>query len=72
MASSTTNISISAFDRMRAVFDSIGALLIRIAESSPKYKLLEQYNALSDEELAERGMTRLDVVERVLGPRIHY
>ncbi len=71
MASLTTDIGITAQGRLRGMLRSIGAFFIRVAESSPKYKLLEHYNALSDEELAERGMTRLDVVERVLGPRIH-
>jgi hypothetical protein len=71
MTSSTTNINVTLRERLQSVLRSIGALFMLAAESSATYRRLEYYNALSDEELARRGMTRADVVQRVLGPRFH-
>ncbi len=48
------------------------AMLVRIAERSPKYRALQAYGALSDADLARIGMTRADVVARVFGARAYY
>lgn len=72
MASLTTNILDAGPARLHAAFDGFIAILERIAKASPHYRMLQHYNSLSDAELAEMGMTRADVVERVFGPRIHY
>ena len=49
----------------------IMGLLVQIAEFSPTYQAIEYYNSLSDEQLAEMGMTRQDVVKKVFGARIY-
>lgn len=41
-----------------------------VANCSPSYRAVQHYNAMSDAELATRGMTRRDVVERVFGSRM--
>ncbi len=71
MASFTTNIFEGSPDRLRAAFDGFIGILVRMAEASPRYRLLQKYNALSDAQLAEMGMTRADVVERVFGARVY-
>lgn len=72
MASLTTNILEQTPDRLRALGQGLLDLLVVIAEASPRYRLLQKYNALSDAQLAEMGMTRADVVTRVFGARIHF
>lgn len=46
-------------------------LLLRMAQLSPSYRRLEYYNAKSDAELAELGLTRADIPAAVLGARFH-
>ena len=72
MASLTTDIIEQGSGRLRAVFGGFMAFLVLLAEASPRYRLLEKYSAMSDAQLAEMGMSREDVVERVFGARIHF
>lgn len=47
------------------------ALLARMAESNPRYKQLQALSDLSDEDLAARGLTRIDIVRHVYGDRFY-
>ena len=49
------------------VFDAV----VKIAESDPRFKRLEALSALSDEQLAARGLRRSDIVRQVLGDRLY-
>lgn len=73
MTSLTTTLTHKAAigAKMREIGNAAINLLVSIAEKSPVYRQIEVYNALSDEELAERGMTRQDVVKKVFGPRAY-
>ncbi len=72
MTSLTTNTFAGSPGRLRNAMDGVMAFLVLLAEASPRYRLLQKYNALSDEQLAEMGISRADVVERVFGARVHY
>lgn len=47
--------------------DAIGQGIGRLLESSPRLKALEGLSALSDAELAQRGLTRDTLVQHVFG-----
>lgn len=55
-------------DAVLAPFRAIGRGLIRMAENSSRMKAVERLNALSDEELAARGLNRVDEVRRIFAP----
>lgn len=76
MASLNTNILHHAPSILRTTIAGIVTfgswilgLLVQIAEFSSTYRAIEYYNALSDEQLAEMGMTRQDVVQKIFGSR---
>lgn len=46
-------------------FTSIFNALISVAESNSRIKEVERLNAMSDEELAKRGVKRADIVRHV-------
>lgn len=73
MAHSATNFSSdrSLTDILAAPFKAVGRTLISIAESGPRMEQVRRLNAISDEELAERGLTRADVVRRIFGGSIY-
>lgn len=48
-----------------APFRVIGMGLIAMAEAGPRMQEVRKLNALSDEELAARGTTRMDEVHRI-------
>ncbi|MCC5991029.1 MAG: hypothetical protein JJT99_00755 [Rhodobacteraceae bacterium] len=72
MTSISTN-TIPAMDQDDSSFLDrvILPLLQRMAQLSPSYRRLEYYNAKSDAELAELGLTRADIPAMVLGARFH-
>lgn len=77
MASLNTNITASSAlsqigQGLRSFGNSVLNVLISIAEHTPRYQAIQHYNSLSDEELAEMGMTRADVVQKVFGTRIYF
>ncbi len=45
----------------------IGDFIIRIGEANPRLKLAQRLNAMSDEELAARGLKREDIGRHVFG-----
>lgn len=69
MALLSTNTTVSI--DWRSTLDRIWDILERASRFSPKYRAIEYFNSKSDEELAEMGMTRADVVKKVFGPRYH-
>lgn len=76
MASLNTNITGShvltqAGHGLKSFGNGLLNLLVAIAEHTPRYQAIQYYNALSDEQLAELGMTRSDVVHKVFGARIY-
>jgi len=70
MTSFTTNIRDFSPIKLRHIGEGIMGFLVRVAENSPKYRAIQHYNAMSDAELAELGMTRADVVHRIFGARM--
>ncbi len=62
-AQRATNISI--FAAIAAPFIAIGNGLVTLAENSDRMKKVAKLNAMSDEELAKRGLSREDVVRHV-------
>lgn len=71
MTSLSTNILHHAPSFLRQTGAGIMNFLVQLAEFSSTYRRIEYYNALSDEQLAEMGMTRSDVVQKVFGGRAH-
>ncbi len=67
MASLSTNILAHAPQSLNQIGDQILDLMVRIAEKSPKYREITRFNAMSDDELAQLGMTRADVARKVYG-----
>jgi hypothetical protein len=70
MASFTTNTTPVEKPELNKLSAWFFALLEEIARFSPTYRDIMRYNALSDAELAARGMTRADVAQRVFGARM--
>lgn len=46
---------------------AVGRFIVTLAESSPQMRALNRLNALSDEELAQKGLTREGEIRRILG-----
>ena len=77
MASTLTNPDIGAVRRpglfailvapFRAVFD----VLVHIAEASPRMREIQRLQAMSDEDLAARGLTREGIVQHVFRDKFH-
>jgi hypothetical protein len=70
MASVSTNFDTNITSDRKKAGAWFFALLEAVATYSPTYREILRYNALSDAELAERGLTRADVVQRVFGARL--
>jgi len=51
-------------------FNAIGTFFVALAESSSRMQLVNQLNAMSDAQLAEKGLTREDIVRHVFADRI--
>ena len=68
MATQTTNLhspAFSLFAPIRAFFSAFGRAMIVAAENSSRMRRIEAFNAMTDEELAERGLKREDIVRHV-------
>lgn len=67
MAHVTTNAPIahSVLGLFSRAFAGFGAALIRMAESSSQMRQINALQALSDAELAERGLRRQDIAHYV-------
>lgn len=67
MAHATTNttISIPVFSMIGRAFSAFGHWLVRIGEANPRIKAVQALNAMSDEQLAARGLKREDIVRHI-------
>ncbi len=67
MASYTTNINVggSILRGLAAPFVAIGNFLVAISEGNSRLAEVKQLNALSDVQLAQRGLKREDIVRHV-------
>lgn len=54
-----------------SLVSSIIAAMVRIVENHPRTRALEKLNAISDEDLAARGLTRQDVIRRIFSDRFY-
>jgi len=54
-----------------APFAAVGRFLVRLAESGSRAEQIRRLNALSDEELAARGLTRMGEVHRIFADRFY-
>lgn len=72
MAEITTNPQFATTPPAQGIGARLLDGLLFIAKKSPTYRALDVYNAKSDEELAALGMTRADIVPKVLGVRMFY
>lgn len=52
-------------EALTAPFRAVWWFLVSIAENNAKLKEFERLSAMSDQELAKRGLTREDLVHRV-------
>ena len=67
MMEQTAGSSFSAFKLLAAPFQAIGNAVMYLAENNFRVKQLEALSALTDEQLAERGLKREDIVLKVFG-----
>lgn len=54
-----------------APFNAIGRFFVAVMENNSRIKRVDALNALSDEQLAERGLRREDIVRHVFGDYMH-
>lgn len=57
--------SVLSLSTLTAPFRAIGRGLVALAESGPRMAAIRKLNETSDEELAARGTTRMDEVNRI-------
>lgn len=66
MAYTSTNTGLSTpFALIGRVFAALGNALVGIGEANSKLRQVEALQALSDQELAQRGIKREDIVRTV-------
>lgn len=68
IAATTQTVSIrSPFAVLKRGLSAIFMGLINVAEANPRYRQIQQLQALSDEQLAKKGLRRDDIVMHVFG-----
>ncbi|MGC9418544.1 MAG: DUF1127 domain-containing protein [Rhodovulum sp.] len=67
MAVANTNIA----GHKASVFTVLIDLLVRMMENHPHSRQIERLNAMSDEDLAAKGVTRQDVVRHIFRDRYY-
>ncbi|WP_254695308.1 DUF1127 domain-containing protein [Oceanicola sp. D3] len=68
MATQATDVQYSRpsfMARVGAGFDRVLSALVSLAEANPRMKAVSRLSAMSDEELAARGLKREDIVRHV-------
>ncbi|SIN94858.1 DUF1127 domain-containing protein [Vannielia litorea] len=68
MATQATDIQFTRpglMARIGAAFDRVLTVLVAAAEANPRMKAVNRLSAMSDEELAARGLKREDIVRHV-------
>lgn len=75
MAQAThSNTSFSATDFLSLIarpFRATWEFLIKVAENSHQMEEIRKLNAITDEELARKGLTRMGEINRIFGGRIY-
>lgn len=51
---------------LTAPFRAIGRALIAISKADPRMRQIDRLSRMSDEELAEHGLTRIDALRRIM------
>ncbi|TCM80526.1 DUF1127 domain-containing protein [Rhodovulum steppense] len=57
--------------RTGSILSTLLDVLVRVMEHHPRTRQIERLNALSDEDLAARGLTRQDVVRHIFRDRYY-
>lgn len=67
MATHATNIAAPRgfLGHVVAGFERVFSTLVKIGEAQPRYRKLQHYAAMSDEELAALGLKRDEIVQHV-------
>ena len=60
-----------AFGQIRRVFTAIGHGIVAIGEANSRVKQAQALHALTDAQLAERGLKREDIGRHVFGDRFY-
>ena len=67
-ATTQTAVSVrSPFTVLKRSLSAIFNGLINVAEANPRYRRIQPLQALSDEQLAKKGLRREDIVMHVFG-----
>ncbi|SFK96314.1 DUF1127 domain-containing protein [Shimia haliotis] len=66
---STAPISLGKI--LTAPFRAIGRFFVAIMENNSRVQRVDALNAMTDEQLAERGLRREDIVRHVFGDYMH-
>ena len=69
-ASNTDNAA-NALKALVAPLAAIGNFLIGVGESNARVRKLEHLHSLSDEQLAEKGLTREEIVRHVFAGQLY-
>ena len=64
---STQSAGISFPNPFRAIWNA----MTHLAEANPRFKEIQKLNDTSDEELADRGLERADVVRHIFRDRLY-
>lgn len=67
MAVANTNIA----GHKVSVFTALIDMLVRVMENHPHARQIERLNAMSDEDLAAKGVTRQDVIRHIFRDRYY-
>ncbi|MFC3614110.1 DUF1127 domain-containing protein [Lutimaribacter marinistellae] len=66
-ASTNTTLSHGAGRFFADIFGGLWDAVIRVGEANSKIRKIEALSSLSDEELAQRGLARQDIIRHVMG-----
>ena len=66
-----TSAPISLGKILSAPFRAIGSFFVAIMENNSRIKRVDALNAMTDEQLAKRGLRREDIVRHVFGDYMH-
>jgi len=70
MATAATTQTLAPLSPLAALKRSVGAIftgLVNVSEANPRYLQIQKLQALSDEQLAKKGLKREDIVMHVFG-----
>lgn len=65
------SVPAAIFHALAAPFVAIGHFLVMISEAQPRMRELEKLGKLTDEQLAEKGLTREGELRRIMGASLY-